>query len=990
MQNHLISGLIDVIKKYRFQEKILIVPSLHTGQEILQHLTRESSGWINMRPATLQLLSENIARKELIEKDIKIISRVESNIIIDGIFTDLAREGKFSYFKKNIINTGIIEAITAIITELKMSGITPDSLDPEHFINPQKGHDLELIYRGYEGFLHTKYLADYPRLINLALEILKPEKTEAGDAKYIVLSRYANTPLERQLIDALSNKSPLIIGGERIYGIPRPGNMWEGGDKESPSSCFCRLFDIASMPGDCIETGISLFNAASYQNEIDEVLGRILKQEIPLDTVEIIYTASEPYLSVIFHTLERLGMPAAFPGGLPGDMSGPGKALKGLMLWIKEDFPELHLRRLLKDYLIKVPDRSGARLAHILRTSGIGWGRDRYIPVLEAGIQYIKDKDDVRYEEKLKDLLALKKLIKNLLEIFSGIEPGEIVFSRLCSACRDFLETMVPVSGEDDARYISAIRERLELLSSVSEGTMPLEEAARRILDIIEEVPFRKASPKPGQVLVTNISSGGMSGRQNTFILGLDSHKFPGLVSQDPIVLDEERNNMGRGLALSQDRLREKLYDLSLMLAALRGNITISFSAYDVKDDRRLFPSSVFLQAYRLLKKESSIDYEHMLKDIGKPEGFSSPHITGQSGWWLNRLTGEGRLRDGKASVFRIYPCLRQGSIALSARKDSLLSQYDGYIGRQPGLDPVNNRDMVLSCTALESYAACPRLFFLQYVLGAYRPEETARDPFRWLDAARRGSLLHEVFQRYAAGKGDVKEEDRKKYISRILDEVLEKYRFEVPVPGKAVYDNEAARLRKDLDVFLELDSQLAETLHAEFAFGYGGAEPAEIDTGTGVIRLKGKIDRVDRDSGGNYHVWDYKTGSAYMFDSDGYIAGGRQLQHILYAMVLEKVLGCSVSMCGYLLPTESGRRSGKGLMFKRDPGQVKRWQEGLSLVLDLIASGLFIVSDGEDPPYIDDTDIYGDSQDKKNLKEKMKDPRNEVLLKWKQLKDYR
>jgi len=986
MQNHLIFGLNDLIKKYRFQEKILIVPSLYTGQQILQHLTMESPGWINIGPATVQTLAEDISRADIIKKDLKLISQIESNIIIDSIFSDLAREGELSYFKKNIINTGIIEAITGMITELKMSGITPEDLEPEHFIDPDKGQDLKLIYRQYEDILIQKGLADYPRTINMALDILKSGKTEKNHTKYIVFSRYANTYLERKFINAISGNDPAIIEGEKIHGIPEPENRWKNVERDRQPSCFCWLFDIESMPAGCVEMEIELFAAASYQNEVNEVLGRIIKEKIPLDTVELIYTGSDPYLSVIYNSLQKLGIAAAFPEGLPGDLSGPGKALKGIILWLMDDFDGIHLRRLLKQNLIKTPENRGSRLAHILRTSKIGWGRDRYMPVLEASIDKLRKKDDDRYMQKLEDLLALEKLSAELLDIFAGIGPGDIIFSRLSSACGEFLEKFIKAAGREDAGYISALRERLESLSRISEGMMPLEEAARRVMDIISKVPYRKASPEPGKILVSGIASGGVSGRKNTYIIGFDSRRFPGGAAQDPILLDEERKSMGRELILSEERLREKLYDLNLMMAGLRGNVTISYSAYDIKDDRSLFPSSVYLQAYRLKKIDSSIDYEHMLKGIGRPEGFSSPHITDQSGWWINRLTGGSTLRDGTDAVFDIYPCLRQGSIAMAARQESLLTEYDGYIGSQPGLDPRDNKDMVLSCTALESYAHCPWQFFLQYILGAYRPEEVTKDPFRWLDAARRGSLLHEVFQNYAAVKAKGDKED----IYLILDRTLKKYRLEVPVPGRAVYENEAARLKKDLDVFLELDSQLAETLHAEYAFGYEGSRPAEVDTGSGIIRLKGKIDRVDRDSEGNYHVWDYKTGSAYLFDADGYIAGGRQLQHILYAMVLEKVMGCSVSICGYLLPTERGRSSGKGLVFERDPGEKERWQNGLNLVLDLVSSGLFIVSDEENPPYIDDTDIYGDDLDKKYLKEKIKDPRNQILSKWRQLKDYR
>ena len=89
-------------------------------------------------------------------------------------------------------------------------------------------------------------------------------------------------------------------------------------------------------------------------------------------------------------------------------------------------------------------------------------------------------------------------------------------------------------------------------------------------------------------------------------------------------------------------------------------------------------------------------------------------------------------------------------------------------------------------------------------------------------------------------------------------------------------------------------------------------------------VSIAGKIDRVDKADTDEYHVWDYKTGSSYSYEEDGYVCAGRQLQHILYAKVIENILkktnpGAKVTTCGYILPTEKGRSSGKGCIFKRN-----------------------------------------------------------------------
>ena len=411
-----------------------------------------------------------------------------------------------------------------------------------------------------------------------------------------------------------------------------------------------------------------------------------------------------------------------------------------------------------------------------------------------------------------------------------------------------------------------------------------------------------------------------------------------------------------------------------------------------------MFPSSAYLQIYRLKEGDGTIDYQKLLSSPGRPSGSGSSNIIDETGWWMEKLTGKGSLKDARESILNLYPPLRQGYKAIRERSGSALSVYDGFIDPEGSeLDPRENSSLVLSCSAIETYAENPYAFFLGYILNARRPEEIKRDPSVWLDAAQRGSLLHEVFQLFTKKiidspemPGKVKQRE---IINKILDAAVKKYTEEVPVPGNAVYSYEVEALRRDLEVFLDINSRLSRPHLLEYGFGYGGKEPVEISIGSGSrIHVAGKIDRVDIDSDGNYHVWDYKTGSAYSYNDSDYIAGGRQFQHILYAKVIEKITGkeCKVARCGYILPTEKGIGSGKGSIFERDPGQNERWQQALSCILDLMSAGLFIISQEENPPYIDDTDIYGTKELKISIKNKINTSGSELLIKWKSLRDYK
>ena len=1000
MKNCLILKLNQLNKKHRFDEKILIVPDHNTGNQILQDLSKNSPGWINFKTATAGSLASEIAAPELLNSKIEKISSIESTFIIDTIFTELAEADSLMYFEKYIINSGIISAITAIIVELKMAGLSITDIKEEHFIDPNKGKDIKLIFSKYQDYLKEMGLADIADIIAAACMITDKSPVADSSIKYIVLSRYANTPLEKKFINSISGSGPIIISEEDVYGIDRPKNRWSHGGKEDriePVSNIERagwLFDAGNGPASIKDDTISLFSKSTYREEIYEILGRIIADKVSLDRVEIIYTSSDPYLKSLYNICGKLDLPATFSEGLPGDHSRTGMALKGFLLWQSDDFSEKHLRKLLKYSLIKIPDNMGKRLAHILRTSKIGWGMDRYGLILNKEIAVLNKKiaegGSGNYKGRLDSLNALNTITKKLLEMVPPIVDGKIEFSSLCEGCIRFLDGFVTAVSDEEGAHHSNLKRSLEVLARLNKTMSAPEEAATKLLEIISKIPFMMSGPRPGHLYISSLSSGGRSGRDITYIAGMDSHKFPGTQVQDPILLDGERKKISNCISLSMDRLKEKLYGFTSLLSALRGRVVLSYSEYDIADERSLFPSSVYLQACRLKEGNDDIDYQKLLDTLKCSENKAK--IIDGSGWWIKNLITAAGLKDARRSIYDIYPNLARGSIAIEERLGSELTEYDGLINPDNDeLDPRKNPELVLSCSSIEAYVANPYAYFLERILNARRPREIERDRFKWLDPAQRGSLLHEVFQLFSR-KMMIEAPDskgKKKIINEILDTVLERYKLEVPVPAISAYSHEVQILRNDLEVFLGIDSKLCRPHQLEYEFGYGENDPVKISIGgDSYIHIKGKIDRIDIDSDGNYHVWDYKTGSAYSFNRGDYMAGGSQIQHILYGRVVQETMG-KVVKSGYILPTEKALSSGKGIVFERDPGQ-QIWQEGLGIIFDLMAGGLFMISDKDNPPYLDDSDIYGTVELKRSIKAKIKESDNILAGKWQSLKDYR
>ncbi|MBN1298999.1 MAG: hypothetical protein JW997_04865, partial [Actinobacteria bacterium] len=132
-------NLSIIAQRHFFAEKILVCPSFISGHQMLENLTREGGGfsWLNFKVKTVQALARELVQEHICRSGLKIISPIEAGFFIDEIFSGLAQRGKLKYFERQIINTGIIKAITSGLAELKYAGLKPEMLKDSFFINPR-------------------------------------------------------------------------------------------------------------------------------------------------------------------------------------------------------------------------------------------------------------------------------------------------------------------------------------------------------------------------------------------------------------------------------------------------------------------------------------------------------------------------------------------------------------------------------------------------------------------------------------------------------------------------------------------------------------------------------------------------------------------------------------------------------------------------------------------------------------------------------------
>ena len=172
------------------------------------------------------------------------------------------------------------------------------------------------------------------------------------------------------------------------------------------------------------------------------------------------------------------------------------------------------------------------------------------------------------------------------------------------------------------------------------------------------------------------------------------------------------------------------------------------------------------------------------------------------------------------------------------------------------------------SASALELYAACPVLYFMDYVIKAKGREEAR------LNARDTGTLLHAVLEKFF---GDNKqseswEEGLREKVRSAFDEMLngEEFSYLKSLPG----------MRSELDRLFEravfIIGSLTEKMKAgsfrpdatEVSFGFedGGIPAVTVSAAGRTIKLRGVIDRVDR-WGDHVLVVDYKSKKASSLD---------------------------------------------------------------------------------------------------------------------------
>jgi ATP-dependent helicase/nuclease subunit B len=1067
-------SLKDFCRKYPFQRKILIAPSYRAGNELRENLARHGGGFVNLCAETVDGLARKAAGAFITQNELSLLSASQASIAFENVYRQCSVSGALTYFSSRDASDGLVSAVAAAILELRSFGITGKSIDTGSFISPEKGRDIKDLLAAYEQYLLERNYIDPPGLLAIA----RGQHIDPEDAFYLIPPFLYLNPLEQEFIKSRTSKEQLfVLQAENIPGIlpphATPVELWPEGlvdckeddglgwvastgplnkmiqpgiSSGRAEDCYTwhsgdvrivgseeehhlpaedsRRDDVDqedAIPDD--DGALALFHAYGVTNEAREALRRIIDLGVPLDTVTVAYTNSE-YIQVFYSLCRRAGFGMTVSDGIPACLTRPGKALKGIVDWIKSDFGANVLRQMLIEGSICL--RPGARelelppleAAEILRDSGIGWGRGRYSRLaayterMRDELSCLEDGDRKRSCQNKMELAAqLDSVMQGLLALIPEPDAaGSVDFGQFVAVVAAALRKLAQTGNELDALALNGLLLHFGEIAQMVSFSLSLEDALDRVIDAANKFSVGASSPKPGALHLAPYRSLIWTGRTNTFVVGLDANSFPGGVSQDPVLLDSERKLLHPELPLGSDRPRVRQYEMLTALYSRDGRVSLSYPSYDVVENRENLPSSLLLRIFRLLKSDSSLDYSDLQRFLGSPAGYGS-HDHGQAldetEWWLGRLLAGG-LDNGAALVRQCYRSIERGQKALSARQSAAPTEYDGMVSAAGDEITRRGNRSTISCSRIEYLAGCPFAYFLRYVLHLNPPEEVAYDPGRWLEPMERGLLLHELYCNFMKGiverKQRVSSVAHKNMMYKMADELIDRYRMVTPPPSEVVFNREVRDIRDSCDVFLTVEEgEIASTpVLFEVPFGLpgrlqgrdmGSADPVRIDLGSGVsFSLRGQIDRIDRMSKEVYRIWDYKTGSSRGYEGRKYLCGGRQVQHALYAIAAEKILkdrfggAPRVESSGYYFPT----RKGEGRRSVRPESDRSLITSLMGHLFDILKNGAFLATDeGEACGYCDYAEVCDQKRAVSRARALVSDTGNAGLDPWRRLKNF-
>lgn len=509
-------------------------------------------------------------------------------------------------------------------------------------------------------------------------------------------------------------------------------------------------------------------------------------------------------------------------------------------------------------------------------------------------------------------------------------------------------------------------------------GPLELSEVRAVLSRRLSEVTDAPTGRRHGHVFIGPVGAARGLSFDTVFIPGLAERVFPQKIREDPLFADERREAAHAGLEVARHRIANERHALQLAVGAARARAVLSYPRVDAEHARPRVPSFYALEAARAVQGRLP-GFEALQRQAEASSrvrlAWPAPDVPEQAiddtEFDLAVLDGilhaRGSVKGRGRYLVLTNPHLARALRARYSRwQTSAWTVSDGFV--KPGaagraaLEPHQPSARPFSPTSLEQYAACPYRFYLS-AIARLSPLEIPGE-LEELGPLEKGSMAHEVqFRLLSALRAEGLDVNAQTLtqVQRRLHDVVKAVAAEVYDEFKPaiqrVWEDGVHVLEADLREWLERVAEDAEWKPAffELSFGLPGRDVDEQDprssptpvTVTEGLQVRGSIDLVEQGRLGALRACDYKTGRARA-EEGNVIGGGRHLQPLLYALVLEKLFPEASIAGGRLFYTTQvgGYRS---VMTKLDAQSREAFGRVARVIRGSLETGFFPAAPDED-----------------------------------------
>jgi len=973
---------------------VVFVPRSQIGQALETALARRIAGWHGVRATIPRHYAEEIAALDLLQ------SGKRENPVEGALFraVQMLEALPASHTDRESLpgRHHLAGTVAEVVRTLREEGVSLDAL-MRHAHHPKTADTLRIVaacYASYLDALDDEGLYDDADVFRWARHRVAGEERgvppDVPNTVYAVANALPVSGAEARFLDALQSAGRDFVRiGARSSSPPPPDRVAHRcpGVRlvEAPGS---NGHDAQDRPG-----RPSFTRAVGAVNEVDAAFRDILRADVPFGDVAIAYVNAEPYATLIADRADAAGIPVTTATGLAATQSRSGRALRTLYEWIREDYDPALLVRMLRDGLLRVDrwleqqdltgdlaDDGAFVYAHeaatLVAERSYEPGRDGLLKGLRSACQRLRSSETLRSAERirLQKLGLVTAFVEDLLALLPRASDAR-TFARRCGR---FLELFGPddpppkPQDESDRTLDEAARavlwQRLDRLTRMPvDYTAPATRLASLFQKWLDGQFVQAEHPRPGAVHILPLESAGYDDRSHLYVVGLDSAGLSATPSENGLLRDADREALTKTSSPSRSRrltaADELLWNVQQALARHQGPVAYYARTFNLHKGEACDPSAFFLARERdASSAEMSSDPDADPHIAGLVSDRDAPALLDREGWLRAYRDGKQRTPAPEAptaqeAVVTDYPWLADGAAARAARQSDHYTAHDGLLptGSYPELDLFGDEARAVSASRLQTLAETPYVYFLKYVLGVRPLDEPALEDEGWLNALRKGSLLHRTYEQFVRGlNGRVPDANDEARLHRILDEVMEE-EVEQFAPSSDLVLEEARRtLLRHATVFFRAETMRDPAMQPDaFELGFGLPDrrqkagdldgDARVQIGGHTMPVSGRVDRIDRHAEtGELSIWDYKTGSTSSLNETDPIQGGKTLQWALYAYAIESITGDTVRTSGYYFPTPSEMGTRIGFVPNQHRSEVEKV---ITALRDLTRTGTFPIS---------------------------------------------